>query len=387
MHKSSNGRGDRQLLPAAREAKRKYTSLTTTHAKDFWAQVAKQTDGCWEWRGSFNEKKIPVFFVKGRPYPAYRIAWCLDHDMQLPSHYWIRHRCSTTACVRPDHLQRVRRAAPKPTSRHKNPVVNIMRPPNGGTPETRHLPKPGWSRVRQQREIKEIKALLGAVGGAVRQMTGHYSRSLEDVTAIRAELKGFSELIIQRLDSLDGRLKGLEDRWAIPILPVDPHAEELVDCLVDEQVDGIAKKRPLEKKDPPEVRGGEVPAIPEHKEKAPDQASKARTEHWRNEPSDESGSHPTPVPPPEPEEESPPDGLTPILASAFADVLGNQALREDDHLDLRFVFDLAMQETGSSEAAVGLFVQWLGDFSALVQNDANAPRSPVDFRKAVVTRP
>lgn len=70
----------------------------------FWAKVDKSGE-CWMWTGKrFSTNGYGVGSIRGKSTGAHRVSWEL-HNGPIPKGKFIRHRCDTKACVRPDHLQ------------------------------------------------------------------------------------------------------------------------------------------------------------------------------------------------------------------------------------------------------------------------------------------
>lgn len=72
----------------------------------FWEKVQK-TDGCWLWTGNRHPKGYGYISEGGRAgsdLRAHRVAWELTYG-PIPAGLWVRHKCDTPPCVRPDHLE------------------------------------------------------------------------------------------------------------------------------------------------------------------------------------------------------------------------------------------------------------------------------------------
>ena len=71
-------------------------------ADRFWSKV-QQTDHCWMWTASKNNKGYGVLGDKPKRWLAHRLSWTLAHG-DIPDTAQVLHRCDNPACVRPDHL-------------------------------------------------------------------------------------------------------------------------------------------------------------------------------------------------------------------------------------------------------------------------------------------
>jgi hypothetical protein len=77
----------------------------TDRAERFWLKVIlHKADQCWRWNGPLSEKGYGLFSVGGKPQPAHRISYMLEHGRSIPSGMLVRHRCDNPACVNPYHL-------------------------------------------------------------------------------------------------------------------------------------------------------------------------------------------------------------------------------------------------------------------------------------------
>lgn len=67
------------------------------------ARVEKMEHGCWEWRGTINDRGYGLVGCEGRPQRAHRVAYKLFVG-PLRDDQELRHSCDNPPCVRPDHL-------------------------------------------------------------------------------------------------------------------------------------------------------------------------------------------------------------------------------------------------------------------------------------------
>ena len=341
----------------------RYTSLTKKHVKDFWAQVDKG-EPCWTWRGSFDSQKKPVFFVKGRSVMAYRIAWCLEHDIQLPSHHRVQRTCETLNCVYPGHLRRVRRGTPMSAKNGKELPINIIRPPGGGEKAVAYSSTGQWGRARQQTEMLAIKSTLGVVVSAIHQLAGKKDHALAEIASMSAELKMVRrELhldmakVLSALDACSVKMnEPLEAPAAEEKGPPDP-VEAMPQCTGSLDV-GLSSEPDMDSTKEPEAAPEERQEERQEEAKQGQQEAKEMTEE-------------------------PADPLQEILAGAFSQLMGGSVSIDRDHEALRVVFDLALREAEGVSDAVAHFDQWLGMFHHQTSKDPVAGRSAEDFQRAV----
>ncbi|KKL86281.1 hypothetical protein LCGC14_1946340 [marine sediment metagenome] len=71
----------------------------------FWDKVEK-TDSCWLWLATLNKDGYGRFSVQGRSIYAHRWAW-EQKNGPIPEGMELDHECTTTNCVRTDHLSMV----------------------------------------------------------------------------------------------------------------------------------------------------------------------------------------------------------------------------------------------------------------------------------------
>ena len=70
----------------------------------FWANVVKQTNGCWVWVRSTNTSGYGVLCTHGdESVLTHRFSWQL-HFGHIPFGLYVLHHCDIRICVRPDHL-------------------------------------------------------------------------------------------------------------------------------------------------------------------------------------------------------------------------------------------------------------------------------------------
>ncbi|KKK91232.1 hypothetical protein LCGC14_2715050, partial [marine sediment metagenome] len=71
----------------------------------FWSKVARQANGCWEWRGG-TSRGYGVFWLNGRLVKAHVYAYERDCGT-YPKHLELDHWCRNPSCVNPFHLEPV----------------------------------------------------------------------------------------------------------------------------------------------------------------------------------------------------------------------------------------------------------------------------------------
>ncbi len=74
----------------------------------FWTKASPQNDnGCMLWRG-VEPHSYGSIMVRGRPHPAvmgaHVFSYMLHNACDIPSGYYVCHKCDVPACVNPAHL-------------------------------------------------------------------------------------------------------------------------------------------------------------------------------------------------------------------------------------------------------------------------------------------
>ena len=72
----------------------------------FWNKVAPGTgDECWPWTGAKDRDGYGTYgLVPGQTRKVHRIAFMLQHGVELPSEVLVLHRCDNSSCANPAHL-------------------------------------------------------------------------------------------------------------------------------------------------------------------------------------------------------------------------------------------------------------------------------------------
>jgi DNA-binding transcriptional regulator YiaG len=73
-----------------------------TTEDQFWAQVAKQPNGCWVWQG-VKRLGYGMVYIDGHSTGAHRVAWRLLRG-PIPAGLFVCHACDNPPCCNPDHL-------------------------------------------------------------------------------------------------------------------------------------------------------------------------------------------------------------------------------------------------------------------------------------------
>lgn len=71
--------------------------------QDFWKNIKKTPNGCWEWQMSLT-RGYGTFSINGKSYRAHRYAYKISKG-ELLEGLIIRHLCNNRKCVNPDHLE------------------------------------------------------------------------------------------------------------------------------------------------------------------------------------------------------------------------------------------------------------------------------------------
>lgn len=61
-------------------------------------------DDCWLWTGRVDQNGYGYFYFAGKEVGAHRVSYMLQHEVVLPSHRLVCHRCDVPSCVNPAHL-------------------------------------------------------------------------------------------------------------------------------------------------------------------------------------------------------------------------------------------------------------------------------------------
>lgn len=68
-----------------------------------WLYVNRFAAGCWNWKGSCDEKGYGMFQFSGNRVHTHRLAYELVFG-EIPSGLCVCHKCDNPGCCRPDHL-------------------------------------------------------------------------------------------------------------------------------------------------------------------------------------------------------------------------------------------------------------------------------------------
>lgn len=75
---------------------------------NLYSKTTPGPNGCLNWTG-FLCSGYPHMKVHGVTVGAYRVAWVLHHNKEIPEGYEIDHTCRNKLCVNPEHLEAVTR--------------------------------------------------------------------------------------------------------------------------------------------------------------------------------------------------------------------------------------------------------------------------------------
>ena len=83
--------------------------VVSEHSKElFWSKVNK-TDDCWVWLAYKDKHGYGDARLDGKTFKAYRAAFIIVEGYN-PEGYDLHHMCHNTSCVKPDHLEVLRRS-------------------------------------------------------------------------------------------------------------------------------------------------------------------------------------------------------------------------------------------------------------------------------------
>ena len=122
--------------------------------RSFWSRVIPEPNsGCWLWLGSYTSNGYGRCEIDGH-YLAHRYALSALHP--IPPTLTVDHRCNTTCCVNPAHLQIVTSAANSQLRSARKPTC-----PNGharnGNGDCRECARERSRRFKTQRRRMEAQ--------------------------------------------------------------------------------------------------------------------------------------------------------------------------------------------------------------------------------------
>lgn len=333
--------------------------LSPEAERNFWELTARspEKDGCWEWLGPDNGNGYGMYNLNGRSVGAHRVAWCLEHKQTLPSYHQVRRKCKNRACVRPNHLRRIRRVLAKSANGKKNKPYTVIRPPtealdgnqNISDPATPKSAPPKGPRVeRYMRETKEVKNILTALVAGFSQVS----------EMLYAHKKGLENLHV-RLDDAE--------RSAVDLLrDQSRRINSAVEMIREARADVTAATDQLLAMPPP-VTAATAPPV--------SRDSDATSEKLTVE-----------ILTVEAPEETP--ELSTLLAQMYLNALGTTPTdQESEQLVTLFGYAVSESEVsrqgGSQVSSSMLFATWLESFQSAVCSNPELPPSVSEFQRLI----
>lgn len=128
--------------------------------KRFWDKVAiKGKDACWEWQASDRGMGYGAFKFEGKVIDAHRFSFTLENG-EIPSGYFVCHKCDNRKCVNPNHLflglpkANVRDMIKK--QRNFDPVSHGLGFKKGHKPKNRKLTDKQVKEIRKRFDAEKV---------------------------------------------------------------------------------------------------------------------------------------------------------------------------------------------------------------------------------------